>query len=310
MIRLQSQLFYIDTSGSIIIDATKYSDARSFSSGLAAVRNSHGLYGFMNIEGREAIEPRFDEVRSFSDDLAIAVFRTSDQSVTRGFIDKTSNFILKPDFDILYDFSEGIAVCRRHKDFFFINKNGEITFRCQKDKLELEYFGEQKFSEGLIAAKNVETGKFGFLNKFGDFVIEPIYNNAASFSEGLARISIIKDNRELLGFINHEGDAVIEPVFDIDFDFEKSTTGFSEGMASLVDGTSWDLDYIYIDMKGAIVLRPKYMLPGSFKSGLAVVYDEGLNTYGFIDKSGDPVIPAKYGMANSFSEGLAIVEGG
>jgi hypothetical protein len=309
MIRFQSELFYLDGSGTIVIDATRYSDARSFSSGLAVVRDVAGKYGFINKEGLEEIEPRFDEVRNFSDDLAWVVFRNSYQSLTRGFVDKTGDFILEPDFDVSHDFSEGIAVCELHNDVFLLSKNGNVAFLCQKGKLDLDYFGEPKFSEGLIAARNVETGKIGFINTSGDFVIDPIYKNAASFSEGLARVSVIKDNRELLGFINHNGEFVIDPIFDIDSDFKRSTTDFSEDMASLIDGTSWDLDYFYIDNKGAIVLRTKYKIPGQFKNGLAAVYDEELNTYGFIDKSGNLVIPAKYGMANSFSEGLAIVEG-
>ena len=54
----------------------------------------------------------------------------------------------------------------------------------------------------------VETGEtLGFLNQHGEFVIDPQFEAASSFSEGLAAVEIDDE----WGFINKDSDIVINP---------------------------------------------------------------------------------------------------
>ena len=67
----------------------------------------------------------------------------------------------------------------------------------------------RKFQEGLAPVAAAEHGTFGFINKSGDIVIPYKFENADSFSEGLAAVRI--DGK--WGYINNEVQIVIAPHF-------------------------------------------------------------------------------------------------
>ena len=162
----------------------------------------------------------------------------------------------------------------------------------------------------MISVRHLETGKCGFLNKTGKFAIVPKFTNVAPFSEGLARVSIVENYIEMLGFINTDGKFIIPPKFDIDGDFLRNSTNFSEDMAGVIDGPleiDKDSCFNFIDRSGNNSLKTKFFYASSFHEGLASVYDENTNKFGFIDKSGQIIIPLKYEIAGDFSEGLAYV---
>ena len=66
-----------------------------------------------------------------------------------------------------------------------------------------------------------ENGKWGYIDKTGKVIIEPKFDEAADFSEGLARVKV----GIFYGFIDFSGDFVIKPQFT----WVKS---FSEGLAA------------------------------------------------------------------------------
>ena len=104
------------------------------------------------------------------------------------------------------------------------------------------------FSEGLSAARVTWEGKFGFINKKGDFVIEPKFNWAKSFSEGLAGAEGESDG---YGFIDKSGNWVIEPQFAwVDY--------FQEGFALVAANGNRDSREKtgYIDRNGNYIWKP------------------------------------------------------
>ncbi|HQU85894.1 MAG TPA: WG repeat-containing protein [Pyrinomonadaceae bacterium] len=285
----------------------------NFYEGLALVNYSRHFLGFINKSGELVIETPFVEARNFSEDLAVAKIQEKGfygQSKTSwGAIDKNGRIIFEGDFDKLSDFSEGVAIAEKNDEIFFVNKLGEKIFAFDKSEYGFDYNGTKNFSEGLTAIFDYKIGKFGFMNKNGELVIKPKFENAANFSDGLARVSIKKDHREYLGFINTEGDYVIEPKFDIDGDFLRSSNDFSEDMASLIDAPlqmDKEQSFLFIDKKGNIVWKTDFFRAETFHEGLCMVCSqEGF--YGYIDKSGKTAIPIKYYLASNFSEGLALV---
>jgi len=60
-------------------------------------------------------------------------------------------------------------------------------------------------SSRLIDAYDYTKSKTGFIDKTGKFVIEPKFDNAGPFSEGLARATITEGGEEKSGFIDHSG---------------------------------------------------------------------------------------------------------
>jgi hypothetical protein len=82
----------------------------------------------------------------------------------------------------------------------------------------------------------------------------------------------------------------------IDTTFTKSTSAFSEGMAAIVSKDDGSIGYI--DMTGAVVIKPQYSYAGSFSQGLAYVAnietcgggETRPNKVGYIDKQNNKVI--------------------
>ncbi|EHW6113851.1 WG repeat-containing protein [Campylobacter coli] len=120
-------------------------------------------------------------------------------------------------------------------------------------------------------------GQWSFLDKNGEFAIEPKFDYVWSFWEGLAKVEL---NRKY-GFIDKSGKIVIEPKFD-------DAWNFNEGLA----GVKLNGKYGFIDKNGEFVIKPNFDDAWYFREGLAKV---GLNgKYGFIDKSGKFVIKPKF----------------
>ncbi|ECR3642583.1 WG repeat-containing protein, partial [Campylobacter coli] len=68
------------------------------------------------------------------------------------------------------------------------------------------------FWEGLAGVKL--NGKWGFIDKNGEFAIKPNFDDAWYFREGLAKVGL----NGKYGLIDKSGKIVIEPIFD-DIDY-------------------------------------------------------------------------------------------
>jgi len=149
----------------------------------------------------------------------------------------------------------------------------------------------------LFAVK--QNNKWGYINSTGRIVIKPQFSSASPFSDGLARISVGKDEKARFGFIDKTGKTVIKPQF-------ASVQDFHDGMASIQIGWS----YGFINKTGKIVVKPKYGVPGEFHEGLAAVRVGGKSDgkWGYIDKNGKMIIQSQAGAGRGFSEGLTPVE--
>jgi len=152
---------------------------------------AHGSY---TIDRRNGIYRKWMEFLSyntfFSEGLAAVEFYGVDNK--RGFIDTTGEEIIKPEFDRVHNFSEGLASVRSGKVWGYISKKGEFVIKPQ-----FEYAGS--FSEGLAAVKI--NGKYGYIDKKGKIIIQPQFSEVDSFSEGVAVVKTVKEN--LYGFIKN-----------------------------------------------------------------------------------------------------------
>jgi len=140
----------------------------------------------------------------------------------RGFIDNSGKLVIRPMFEFVWDFSEGLAPACLHEKWGYIDKTGKIVIKPQFQEA-------QSFSEGLarVQLPNMVTksgnriaGKYGFIDKTGTFIIRPQFEHASSFQNGLASASIrvrkesSKSDAEVFsGYIDKTGTFIIKPDF-------------------------------------------------------------------------------------------------
>lgn len=140
--------------------------------------------------------------------------------------------------------------------------------------------------------------KWGYVNKKGDFIINPQFADATYFSDGLARVSDSKGN---VGYINKKGKYVIASKY-------KRGTNFKEGLAFVVaEGGAPTC----INKKGKTVFElPQAEGVMEFSEGLAAFYTydkKGDRSYGFVDKKGRVAINPQFKRMSYFCEGKAAV---
>jgi len=314
---------YLDHDGAVVI-APRFERADFFYENMAAVRLG-GRWGFIDPRGRVVIAPTFSDARRFSDGVAyIRVDSPNSQRDMSGYIDKMGQVVITC--------SPGNADERLTEHCgteFSEGRVGEVveTFRCVDEAgnpVAGEYpcraifvdrwgyydkagmlatpgpfhSGGSQFSEGLAAAQPYHTTLMGFIDRSGRFAIEPEFDRAEAFSDGLAAVRVSGQ----WGFIDRTGRFVIEPQF-------RSVTRFSDGYATIrVDGKAG-----YINATGQIVIPPRFDEAAAFSEGLAAVCCDSGRT-GYIDKMGRWAIPAHFergtGNASPFSQGVALAKVG
>jgi hypothetical protein len=213
------QWSYIDKEGKTAFDKS-YEIARSFSEELAAV-SVHEKWGYINRDGNFVIEPIYSRAGTFQEGLAAVQIDN-----LYGFIDKKGNYAIQPKFTKAIYFSEGLAPVELNKLWGYINKEGVIIiephydfadpfsneiarvilirnkwgYRTKYAFMHIDrksgaittkaYCGAGTFSEGLSSKMKGE--KYGYINKVGEMVIEPRFDMAVSFHEGLATVGMKK----------------------------------------------------------------------------------------------------------------------
>lgn len=188
-----------------------------------------------------------------------------------------------------------------------IARQAELTvgFMDRQGRVVIEprFDDAEVFSEGLAWVK--QDGKFGYIDHSGKVVIRSRFREARSFSEGFAAVSIDGEGGQVRwGFIDRSGEFAIAPRFIF-------AEPISEGLALVKLDERRDGERIegwgYIDSSGAVAIKLPVGWGGDdFCEGFARVgYGEKA---GFIDRKGQVRVPIEFRRAHRFSEGMASVE--
>lgn len=183
-------------------------------------------------------------------------------------------------------------------ELFPIQQNGKWGYINRKGEVVIQPQFAQAwfFSEGLAVAC-IEYGKCGYIDRTGKFAINPQFQEAARFSEGLAAV-VVEDR---IGYIDKIGKLAINPQFS---NSGLNLCTFSESLARVKVGEKIG----FIDKAGKIVINPQFEGASPFFDGLAAT--EIGNKYGFVDKDGKIVINPQFEDAQPFINGLAAVQVG
>lgn len=227
-------------------------------------------------------------------------------------------------YDQAGEFHKGSAPVRMGEKWGLINTHGEWVLAPTFNDIG-------KYSEeGLLPVKSGD--KYGYINYRGTEVIDFIYDDVKSFSDGLAAVK--KDGE--WGFILPDGAIYLK------FGFEDAGS-FKQNIAPVKLG-GWGYAYRTWekgDKSKDWLLLPFYQKTYEFSEGFGVFQDEGLmglidnaknirikprflelkkhtegllaaslkqGRWGYVDVDGKQIIKAEYEAAFPFSEGLANVK--
>lgn len=146
--------------------------------------------------------------------------------------------------------------------------------------------------------------KFGYADIEGNIVIQPQFDRAYMFRDGVALVGVGTGNDTRWGYVKEDGTVLAEPTY-------MEATQFNEGLAWVV---SEDGCPTAIDTKGKVQIEAKEAHHvRCFSEGLAafsVEVEPHQYLWGFMNTSGKVVIEPQFESVGDFSEGLAAVEMG
>lgn len=198
------------------------------------------LYGLVNSKGNIILQNKYNGIGKFEDNLAcVQVNVLSDdrykQKKLYGYVDSLGNEILPPSYEF---------IGKRHYKYAVVMKNN-LWGLFGVESHQLKIFPNVSFlgpcMENLckinvggiydINSKKTTGGLWGYISVDGEIVIEPTYEQAYGFSDGMAAVKL----NGKWGFINSEGIIVVPCEYD------EVEASFKDGKGKLVKD-----DEIYI----------------------------------------------------------------
>lgn len=133
--------------------------------------------------------------------------------------------------------------------------------------------------------------KWGFMDGEGRVLIEPSYEHASEFEEGLAAVRL----DGLVGYVDTSGKLAIAPKY-------AEASEFYRGTAVVFDGDVYGV----IDRAGSVVVQPQFEYLTHPSQGLRLASQN--EKYGFLDESWNFSISPQFDEASGFDEdGLCAV---
>ena len=178
---------YIDKTGKIVIDASKYRYVDSFSEGMARVWKVEGntrRCGFIDKTGKEVIPCQYDWVGHFIDGVTYGL--QNQQLWTMDKTGKNLNYLTDAAHSRAYA-SDDILKVEKIIDFpggghehmnTYYDKSGEFSYET--------YLLKAGLSEGLAPYRDEKTKKYGYVNESGAWVIAHAFEEAKKLENGYA----------------------------------------------------------------------------------------------------------------------------
>ena len=236
-----------------------------------------------------------------------------------GFIDQSGEFVIKPEYVVVYSFSEGFAkVCFGDRtaglECEFIDQKGNLMDATVYPE---GFFSDDFISDGYVPVFYGERGNenllgLDFMDPAGNFLFgQKKLMNARAFSEGLAAVSPYETGGSLWGYSDTSGTIMIDAKYP-------AAQPFHDGRAAVKIANSGEVTcqgiravdslWGFIDPTGKSVIPNQYSEVGAFSDGLAKVQGCEDQKWSYVNIQGSVVIPpADYLEAGDFENGYAEV---
>lgn len=235
------------------------------------LKEPKGKFGFINLQGQEAVAVKYDSVDDFKDGYARVFVKRKGW----GLVDSTGREIVAPAYEGI-DIPESglIAIKVEDKGWGFMDMNGTTI-------VAPAWVSVGSFSEGLATVcQPIKKKSFylcGYVDRSGKQILPVQYAMAGKFDDGRAKVCNAEGT--LCGYIDRTGKEVIPVKYTV-------IRGFSEGLNAVQQGNDWG----YIDSSGRELIPPQFEYADDFKNGRAYVNIKGNAQWPgekfFIDRNG------------------------
>lgn len=212
----------------------RFTEAFSFSNGLAKVEEK-GLQAYINEKGKYVVHPAFKEIDFYNDSLLIY-----SDGESYGLMKRTCEIVVPNKYEAIGKPSEGLAIFVLDEYLGYLNERGEVVIPAVYDLIP-NYLEKCQFNEGaavvskddfygIINSKGKEIipfkydnlgdwseliaankkGKWGYINRANAMIVNPIYDWAESFKNGVGLV----EQTSLSGAINAKGEKIVETAYN------------------------------------------------------------------------------------------------
>ena len=222
-----------------------------------------GKDGVVDVNGW-VLEPKYDNVSIYDGFVVVEI-----DSKTGVYL-KSGKWLIEPTEDMDYgiSFDEDVLPVILDGKWGLVNKSGWVL----EPQEAYARFGD--VSERMVPV--YVDGSWGYLGTDGRMALEPQYDEAESFHEGLAGVRL--DGK--WGFIDKNGKMVIEPRFS-------DVNRFSMGLAAFENE---DGKWGFMDRTGKVVIAPRFDYAGTFDSDTGKAWarmgDFETGESGYVDMNG------------------------
>lgn len=277
--------------------------ADRFFGGLAVVMNE-GRWGMIEQSGRLLVPLAYDGVLRFQDGFA-AVQRNG----LCGFIDRAGKLRIPMQYKRVRSFHDGFAAVQLTDGRWgYIDKRGSLVWEDQSGRVTM--LGD--FHEGVARVRGkLPDGRerWGYLNRAFRFAIDPAYEEARDFHDGLAAVKV--DGR--WGFITIAGRWAVQPRFEAADDFDDAVgsgdfvlnggdrgRGLNDEPATggLYAKVKLNGRWGFIDRTGRWVLVPQFEEASAFFRSLARVSRD--DSFAYITERGKVVFDPRVALRLGF----------
>jgi hypothetical protein len=267
----------IDETGKYVVQP-KYQSIQEFSEGRAVVVSEKG---FMVIDenGKEMTSEVYNYIGSFKEGRAVFSSINTQGKWLYGYISRQGKIVIPSKYEMAGDFKNGKAVVKLEGgDYAIIDASGVIL-----QKFKYAFVGD--IGDGLLAFKENEGDKFGYIDETSNVVIPAQFTSASPFKSERAIVNTSDNYLNKYGVIDKKGSFIISPKYNnIELLGENLV---SVGIAINKKKPYIGSRYAVVDINGKFLTDFIYYGVSNYKNKLASAYDSS-RTF-FINKTGKKV---------------------
>lgn len=286
-VALEDKIGYIDRRGELVIDYL-YDSYSYISEGLINVKKDK-KWGYINSQGEVVIDFIFMAAEPFVDGYARVEFAGKRAAI----IDKSGEIV----GGLLFDYIQPGYLS--HYDPYSSNKQHYIHYisNIESSKNAGNWGVQAAFKNNRALVKIA--GKYGYIDKNGELVIPAIYDQAWSFSEGVAVVQIEEGDRTFCKIVDENGKELLSLESNLLIrQFVK------RGMIQVYNRVNKKSGILFLD--GSIKYSEKFVTFSPYHNGLYKLSDRE-NRFAFGDSSGKILLEHDYRVTSTFSYGRALV---